>query len=167
LVAGIAFMGYMLACFLFMVFGREKGAPVFREYVRGSLPLLFTVFPFLAAELVLQWTAKVASPFAAVGIILYFLLFFLYTIGHFSSIVRTSEPEGTAAASPTARSRPEWDLSPRELEVLDLMLQGKSNPQIAASLFVSLATVKTHVNHILQKANARNRLELFAKSPRS
>jgi DNA-binding CsgD family transcriptional regulator len=122
--------------------------------------------PFLAADLILQRSMRVASPFAAVGIIAYFLLFFLYTVGHFYAIARGAGTGAAVAASTTTPASRPWDLSPRENEVLDLMLQGKSNPQIAAALFISMATVKTHVNHIFQKADARNRLELFAKSPR-
>jgi DNA-binding CsgD family transcriptional regulator len=44
-----------------------------------------------------------------------------------------------------------------ELEVLKLIATGLSNAEIAATLVVSVATVKTHVNHIFQKAGARDR----------
>lgn len=48
-------------------------------------------------------------------------------------------------------------LSPRELEVLELMAAKKSNPQIAAILCVAVATVKTHVTNILEKLELANR----------
>ncbi|GAA1877188.1 response regulator transcription factor [Paeniglutamicibacter psychrophenolicus] len=50
-------------------------------------------------------------------------------------------------------------LTPREREVFGLMANGKSNPEIAAELFLSEATIKTHVGHILAKLNARDRVQ--------
>lgn len=50
-------------------------------------------------------------------------------------------------------------LTEREGEVLRLIASGKSNSEIAAQLFVSEATVKTHVNHIFTKTGSRDRAQ--------
>ena len=50
-------------------------------------------------------------------------------------------------------------LSPRELEVLGLMADGLTNSEIAETLVVSLATVKTHVRSVLAKLDARDRVQ--------
>jgi DNA-binding NarL/FixJ family response regulator len=52
------------------------------------------------------------------------------------------------------------ELSPRELEVLSLVANGRNNREIADVLYLSPLTVKTHVSRILTKLHARNRVQL-------
>ena len=55
-------------------------------------------------------------------------------------------------------------LTERELEVLRLIVDGASNQEIARALVVSLATVKTHVNHIFGKLGAESRVQVVARA---
>lgn len=55
-----------------------------------------------------------------------------------------------------------YDLTDREREVLALMIEGMSNPDIAETLIVSRSTVKFHVSNILSKLNADTRTEAVA-----
>ena len=52
-----------------------------------------------------------------------------------------------------------WDLTPRELEVLQLVTEGLSNAEIAARLFIVEGTVKNHLHNILEKLHLENRLQ--------
>ncbi len=89
------------------------------------------------------------------------------------AIMRVAEGEGALSPEVTgvvlralARQgelKPQPLLSDRELEVLDCLAAGQTTSQIAASLFISENTVKTHVRHILEKLEASNRAEAVSK----
>lgn len=51
-------------------------------------------------------------------------------------------------------------LTDREIEVTRLIMQGKSNPEIAQELFISESTVKNHISNILHKLDMKDRVEL-------
>jgi len=61
----------------------------------------------------------------------------------------------TASIAPSLASK----LTPRELEVLRLLANGRGQDEIAEQLFISLSTAKVHVQHILKKLGAKTRLQ--------
>jgi len=64
------------------------------------------------------------------------------------------------ATRPT--NQPSYDLTEREMEVLNLVVQGHSNQQIAEILVISVATVKAHISNILSKLGVSSRAEASA-----
>jgi DNA-binding NarL/FixJ family response regulator len=78
------------------------------------------------------------------------------------AVTRSVIEEFARQPPPAARRTPPAalaELTPREREVLDLLLRGLSNPEICARLFISDATAKTHVARILQKLGVRDRVQ--------
>ena len=71
-----------------------------------------------------------------------------------SAAARAPEAAGVPGGEPGGA-----DLTPREAEVLRLIAAGQSNREIARGLFVTEATVKTHVNRIFAKTGARDRVQ--------
>jgi DNA-binding NarL/FixJ family response regulator len=62
--------------------------------------------------------------------------------------------------SPRAQPSPALDaLTGRELEVLQLVAHGLANSEIAATLFISEATIRTHIGHVLTKLGLRDRVQ--------
>jgi DNA-binding NarL/FixJ family response regulator len=76
--------------------------------------------------------------------------------GHGDSAGRDAESAGQARAGAPG------GLTPREAQVLAEIAAGLSNGEIAAKLFISDTTVKTHVNHLLVKTGMRDRAQLVA-----
>ncbi|HJV16393.1 MAG TPA: response regulator transcription factor [Bacillales bacterium] len=73
------------------------------------------------------------------------------------------EPEVTGKMMMKMRQKtqvlPHEELTSRELEILLLMAQGKTNQEIADELFIALKTVKTHVSNILSKLQVQDRTQ--------
>ena len=92
---------------------------------------------------------------------LYFIIinipFFTFIISGLKSMKRVFPADEQVLSQLQSR------LSCREKEVFDLLMQGLTYNQIAGNLFISLATVKTHIQHIYAKLGVKRREELFIK----
>jgi NarL family two-component system response regulator LiaR len=76
----------------------------------------------------------------------------------------TLSPEAAKVLVQATRSpkQPWLELTEREMEVLNLVVQGHSNRQIAEAMFISVATVKAHISNILSKLGVSSRAEAIA-----
>jgi len=60
-----------------------------------------------------------------------------------------------------------WEsLTPTEVQVVELVAQGLTNPQVGERMFISRATVKVHLAHVFQKLDVSSRAELTAQAVR-
>ena len=76
----------------------------------------------------------------------------------------TLSPEAAGALIHATRptKQPSFDLTEREREVLNLVVQGHSNQQIADAMVITVATVKAHISNILSKMEVSSRTEAIA-----
>lgn len=71
---------------------------------------------------------------------------------------------GQLPSAPSSSAVPEhWNLSARERDVVELLAQGASNSDIARALFISVPTVKSHLQHVYGKSNVHSRTELVTR----
>ncbi|MFF3768115.1 response regulator [Streptomyces sp. NPDC001922] len=73
-----------------------------------------------------------------------------------------SAPAKATAPVPPPASGPVGPLTERELQVVRRVARGRTNEEVAAELYVTLSTVKTHLGNVQRKLDARNRVEIAA-----
>ena len=89
----------------------------------------------------------------------------LAVLGAAGSVAQeATPPAATAALVAAAEALPADGLTEREQEVLALAAAGLSNAEIAARLYIEISTVKRHMNHILGKLEAGNRVQAIARA---
>ena len=70
-----------------------------------------------------------------------------------------SKQKGATAMEKVADENPLLSLTNKEISILQLIAEGKSNKEIASINFVEVSTIKTHINNIYAKLGLRNRRE--------
>lgn len=117
--------------------------------------LRWTDYRFLVVEHSVEiYGGLIAATFAALGIWLGLRL-----TGRRQTIVVKEVPVAASPFIPNDRKREDLHITPRELEILELIAQGLSNREIAEKLFVSENTVKTHSSRVFDKLGARRRTQ--------
>ena len=79
----------------------------------------------------------------------------------YARLVARAATSAATSSTPPGPALPDG-LTAREAEVLSLIADGLTNSQIAARLYVSEATIKTHINHIFTKAGVCDRAQAVA-----
>jgi len=74
-----------------------------------------------------------------------------------SSVIFALSNPGSFTSSLTTDQSPDFDLTPREIEVLYLLAEGASNLEISSKLYISISTVKTHISALMRKLQCTNR----------
>jgi DNA-binding NarL/FixJ family response regulator len=78
--------------------------------------------------------------------------------------ISTTEAPSAGRRDVEPADAPTVELTPRELEVLDLLTQGQTNAQIAQTLAISTATAKVHVEHLIHKLGTCDRTQAVMRA---
>ena len=76
------------------------------------------------------------------------------------AVMMTEQVEDNAPASALAASTDSGQFSARERELVTLVAQGRTDAEIAGKLFISVSTVRTHLDRIRDKSGCRRRADL-------
>ncbi|MBV7337821.1 LuxR C-terminal-related transcriptional regulator [Chloroflexi bacterium TSY] len=87
-----------------------------------------------------------------------------YVLKLLAAMEETTRDAKSSVSQPNGNAALIEPLSPRELEVLQLIDTGHTNQQIAHKLIIALSTVKRHINNIYGKLNAQNRTHALARA---
>jgi ATP/maltotriose-dependent transcriptional regulator MalT len=118
--------------------------------------LKWTEYRFLVIEHSVEiYGGLIAATFAVLGIWLGLKL----TGRQQRVVIREVPAPAREPFAPDQRKREELGITPRELEILELITQGMSNREIAEKLFVSENTVKTHSSRVFDKLGAKRRTQ--------
>jgi DNA-binding CsgD family transcriptional regulator len=97
----------------------------------------------------------------ACGLLLYNLLLILWALKYHAHLVTASDDRVRKFG--LSEKAAQFGISKRELEVVELICQGRTNQEIADRLFISLQTVKDHNHNIFRKVGVSNRTQLAAR----
>jgi len=86
---------------------------------------------------------------------------------NYFAVFRATKPAKPLVASSMVSFMRDFDISPREADIIREICCGLSNQEIADKLFISLQTVKDHTHRIYIKTNVRNRMQLMTRVKRT
>lgn len=145
------------ACFLSLAASATLGVSVAALFIETTVPEPMIVVPEFLRDAVI-----VGTP--AVGFIVLSLIFFLLAQDAFFPAAMNEQPDGIGVSDlGVARSAiaERYSLTPREEEILGMLLLGRSGPYISEDLYLSKSTVKTHIRHIYDKTGVTSRQQLI------
>ncbi len=92
--------------------------------------------------------------------------FYLLPLKSLSLIKKLDNTLYTALSEETSPKESDNLLTDREKEIIELISLGKSNEEISQDLFISVGTIKWHINHIFSKLDVKNRIQAVEKAKR-
>lgn len=141
------------------VFGIGLSANVFGVLCGGSIGMLMTSANFSEAEITVLALSIVCVTLVILPLLNRQLIMLLKSHAYLAAYDRMDERQQETIIRHTKMLDP---LTEREQEVLQFILTGKSNKDIAAALFVTESTVKTHAHNIFSKYDVASRAELIS-----
>jgi DNA-binding NarL/FixJ family response regulator len=139
-------------------------------WIRDTVPAPFVVALAVAdtAENIISWARAGVTGFVPSSTALADLADVLISISRGSQVCSARTASGLLrhlahADRPPDTAPAQANLTPREIEICQLIGAGMSNKEIARRLHVGLATIKTHVHNLLGKLNVHSRAQVVAR----
>lgn len=141
-----------------------RAMPIHPYRVQGAEGLVYTVAAIAFAAVVQMGEGTVSLLVNLVFLVLIGLaaLALWRYQGEYQSPSTENSQTLSSASSNTRQIAESYGLSPREAEVFDLLVHGRSRSFIQAELFMAEGTVKTHVSHIYRKLGVANKQEMIS-----
>lgn len=154
---------FTYALVISFAFLRNVRSPNQRTFVLGLL--LFEVVGYI--ESLISFLGVLRSPVAPLaaesGFLYSSIPYALYGIFLLFYFLQFAIPSPADSVDLSDNLLTEWGITGREREIIRMVLHGKSNADIAGELFISLATVKTHLHNIYRKIGVDSRFDLIAR----
>jgi len=143
---------------LALIYHRKTEVKGNRQLLKGvffsflPVALYFTIDMIFLRSSVFKATHVAYAVFA---VSVYMYLTKHYTVNY--------EPETNDIMSHTEKFYKKYNISDREVEIIEALVVGKTNKEIASELYISINTVKTHIKNIYRKLEVKNRVQLLHK----
>ena len=166
-----------LSCFYYTVIKRYSGKLTFTSWLLIVIPpiiqfMVLTYFTYIADPLLLDKGINIYGPgfcFGLFGILLNLGILYLYIRQQIIADARNltiqvsqAKPVWTPEAGLSANFCGRYQLNDREKEIVEIMMQGRSNKEIAASMHISVRTAATYLQNVYKKTNVPNRFSLYS-----
>ena len=166
-----------LSFFYYTVIKRYSGKLPLATWILIIIPPLIqlfvlTYFTQIADTLLIEQGINIYGPgfcFGLFCILLNFVILYLYTrqliitdAQHLTIEVSNAEPVWTPQSGLSAAFCERYELTDREKDIVETMMQGKSNKEIAETLLISIRTVGTYLQNVYKKTGSPNRFALYS-----
>ena len=166
-----------LSCFYYTVMKRYSGKLSIASWILIILPpiILFfvlTYFTCIADPLMTEQGINIYGPgfcFGLFSILLNLVILYLYIrqqvitdSQHLTIEVSNAQSIWSEETGLSAKFCELYKLTSREKDIVEIMMQGKSNREIAEALFISIRTVATYLKNVYKKTDAPNRFALYS-----
>ena len=162
LIKDVVFLGIILYCILIIAkYYKKLDDSDEKNFFRKTILLLLLLLPAIISDTF--FLEHIRFKFFPIVYVLIGLMFFNYYIKIIQESLQNSGSENLQINNkkfPKEKLAAQYSLTPREIEVVELLIEGKAYLSIAEALFISVNTVKSHSRKAYQKLNVGNRMEL-------
>lgn len=156
----------LLSAGFLLLHRNESASPIIRSALKTISYVSLFFVPYLIFDLFVEHIPMLLEtfPYGILSVPVFYLVFNLLTLYYCISCIRTLKLREDIESSEPDNSRKfyhKFGITPREEEIITLLMQGYTYNKISEELFISVPTVKTHIHNIYTKTNVSNKMQLM------